>query len=174
MEDTKANIASHNVNLGSLNSKNDKMKEIGQKDNFNNEMEEIINKNENYIFCHKCGEKLKIEKINDLILNNNKMKDIINGIVIQLEANTKNDLVNSMNIQLKNIKEDLLMLINDINKNNEIIFNLLNDKHPKINNNKTMVSYDLYNKKGIKILSDNKSNEISINKDHNSLLNSIK
>ena len=175
MEDTKANFASHNVNLGSLDSKNDEMKEISQKDNFNNEMEELINKNENYIFCHKCGEKLKIEKINDLILNNNnKMKDIINGIVIQLEANTKNDSINSLNIQIKNIREDLLMLINYINKNNGIIFNLLNDKHHKINNNKTMVSNDLNNKKGIKILSDNKSNEISHNKEHNSLLNAIK
>ena len=37
-----------------------------------------------------------------------------------------------------------------------------------------MVSNDLNNKKGIKILSDNKSNEISHNKDHNSLLNAIK
>ena len=85
---------------------------------------------ENYgLICPKCGEEMNTEKINDITLNNNKIKNYINDIELQIEIiikNNSNDLLNNITNILKIIKED-------IKKNDEIILNLLNNKN-KFNN----------------------------------------
>ena len=52
----------------------------------------LLNKNENNKLCSKCGEKYNIEKINNIISNNNKIKDSIYEF----------DSANSLNSQLNN------------------------------------------------------------------------
>ena len=71
-------------------------------------------------------------------LSNNKIKDIINIInrnLLQIENIIKNNSINPLNNQLKDINKDLLMIMVEINNNNKIIFKLLNDKNNRINNN---------------------------------------
>ena len=69
------------------------------------------------------------------ILSNNKIKDIINRNLLQIENIIKNNSINPLNNQLKDINKDLLMIMVEINNNNKIIFKLLNDKNNRINNN---------------------------------------
>ena len=76
-------------------------------DKENNKMRVLVYKNEEDGFiCPKCGEKIKLntEKIDDIILSNNNIKDNIIGIKAQIEniINSKNSSVNLINIQLKN------------------------------------------------------------------------
>ena len=61
-------------------------------------------------------------------LGNNKIKDIINLNLLQIENIIKNNSINPLNNQLKDINKDLLMIMVEINNNNKIIFKLLNDK----------------------------------------------
>ena len=68
-------------------------------------------------------------------LSNNKIKDIINLNLLQIENIIKNNSINPLNNQLKDINKDLLMIMVEINNNNKIIFKLLNDKNNRINNN---------------------------------------
>ena len=88
-----------------------------------------LNEEENYrLFCSKCGEKLIIEEINDIILNNNKIKNYTTSIESQIENIVTNNPINTSDIQLKNVNEILKMINENINKNNEIIFNLFRNK----------------------------------------------
>ena len=54
----------------------------------NNEMNVLVYKNENDDFmCPNCNKKIKLntEKIDDIILINNNIKDIINGIKFTID-----------------------------------------------------------------------------------------
>ena len=103
---------------------------------------EIINDKiiENYgLICPKCREKINIKKINDIILNNDKITTYTNKIKLQIENiinNYSNDLLSNINNILKMIKEEIKI-------NNEIIFNLMTN-----------------NKEINKILNSNKKKEI--------------
>ena len=113
-------------------------------DKENNEMKILVYKNEDDEFiCPKCGEKiqLNIEKINNIILSNDKIKDSIIGIKMQLEniINNKNTSINLINIQLNNITILLNALNEDIQNINEKIKHLLNDNDNIINNNQIKI-----------------------------------
>ena len=95
---------------------------------------------ENYgLICSKCGERINIKKVNDLILNNNKIINYTNEIELKIENFTKN----YSNDLLKNINNILKMIKEEIKINNEIIFNLMTN-----------------NKEINKILNSNKKKEI--------------
>ena len=109
-------------------------------DKENNKMRVLVYKNEEDGFiCPKCGEKIKLnaEKIDDLILSNNNIKDNIIGIKAQIEniINSKNSSVNLINIQLKNINIVLNTINEDINKNNEKLKKLLKENNEVLNGN---------------------------------------
>ena len=68
-----------------------------------NEMKVLVYKNENDdIICPHCNKKIKIEKIDDIILSNNNIKDTINGIKLNID-NIIKLCPNNISIQLKNI-----------------------------------------------------------------------
>ena len=95
-------------------------------DRENNKMRILVYKNEEDGFiCPKCGEKIKLntEKIDDIILSNNNIKDNIIGIKAQIEniINSNNSSVNLINIQLKNIN----ILLNTINEDIKKMKNLI-------------------------------------------------
>ena len=104
-----------------------------------NEMKVLVYKNEDYqLICPKCGEKIKLntDKIDDIILSINNIKDTIIGSKLIIENIIKTSSMNSMNIQLKSVNLILNTLNEDINKINEKLKNLLNDntiKEIKIN-----------------------------------------
>ena len=104
--------------------------------------------------CSKCGEKINIEKINDIILNNDKITNYTNAIKLQIEKiinNYSNDLLSNINNNLKMINEEIKI-------NNEIIFNLINNKN-KLND----ISFNDNNKK--EVFSKEAQNEIHTKKD---------
>ena len=85
----------------------------------NNEMNVLVYKKENDdIICPHCNKKLKLKKIDDIILSNNNIKDTINGIKFNIE-NIIKLCPNNISIQLKNINVLLNTLNEDINKNNK-------------------------------------------------------
>ena len=167
MEDIKINSTSDNSNLFEKDSKEEQNEEIGQKDNKSNiELKISINRNENFVLsCSKSREKLDLEIINYLLLSNNKIKDSINKIELQIENIIKNNSTNPLNIQLKDINKDLFMIMEEINKNNKNIFKLLNDKNNEINNNSILNDLNDINKN--KKLSNNKLENINNSKDNN-------
>ena len=69
-----------------------------------NEMSVLVYKNENdeYI-CPKCGEKIKLNIKDDIILSINNIKDVINGIKLSIDNIIRISKDNMINIQLKNI-----------------------------------------------------------------------
>ena len=82
-----------------------------------NEMKVLVYKKENDDFiCPHCNKKIKIEKIDDIILSNNNIKDTINGIKFQIDNIIKLSSNNNISIQLKNINVLLNTLNEDINK----------------------------------------------------------
>ena len=88
-------------------------------DKKNNEMKIIVYNNENEGFvCPKCGEKIELEteKINNIISSNNNIKDTISRIKIQMENIIKNNTINFVNAQLKNINLILNTLDEDLKK----------------------------------------------------------
>ena len=103
-----------------------------------NEMKVFVYKNENneYI-CPKCGEKIKLntEKIDDIILSINNIKDTINGTKSLIENIIRISSNNSMNNQLKSVNLVLNTLNEDIKKLNEKFNNLLNNNEIKNINN---------------------------------------
>ena len=175
MKDINPNLTLDNSNLLKNDSKDEQMKEISQKDNVNNiEMEKLININDG-LACPKFIEKKYIkELVKYLLLNNNKIKEVINRVELQIENTIKNNSINSLNIQFKDITKDLFMIIEEINKNNEIIFKLLNDKDNEINKNIKIISNDLNNKDKNKKLPDIKSKEIIKIKENNLPIDVIK
>jgi len=106
-----------------------------------NVMKILVYKNEdNECICPKCGEKIKLntEKIDDIILSINNIKDTINGTKSNIDNIIKLSKDNLMNNQLKNVNLILNTLNEDINKINEKLNNLLNNnniKNENINNN---------------------------------------
>ena len=81
----------------------------------------------------KCGEKIKLdtEKIDDVILSINNIKDTINGIKFSIDNVIKISSDNFVNIQLKNVNIVLNTLNNDIKKINEKLNSLLNNNEIK-------------------------------------------
>ena len=68
----------------------------------NKEMPILVFKNEDCeIICTKCGEKMKLnkDKIDEIILNNNIIKDKISGIELMIDNMIKSSLINTMNNQ---------------------------------------------------------------------------
>ena len=66
-------------------------------DRSNNEMKILVYEMEiDDIICPKCGEVIKLnkEKIDDILLSINEIKNNINGINLQIENIIKNSLVN--------------------------------------------------------------------------------
>ena len=115
----------------------------------------------NGFICPNCGENIKIdlEKIDDIILSNNNIKDTIEGIKLNMETIIKISS-NIINIQLKNINILLGNIIEDIKKNNEKLKNLLNDSNTIIN--KALINNnDFHNKNLISGVLDIKINEIN-------------
>ena len=99
-------------------------------DKMNKEMKILVYKNGNEEFkCPKCGEKIQLnyEKIDNIILSNENIKDSIKGTQLLIENMIKNSEEKEMNIQLKNINIILNKINEDIIKNNEKIKNLFED-----------------------------------------------
>ena len=91
--------------------------------------------------CSKYSNKINInnEKLNEIILSNDGIKDTINSIKLQIDNIINISSTNSWNIQLKNINKMLNLIIEEINKNNERIKNLFDDFN-KINKNITILN----------------------------------
>ena len=99
-------------------------------DRNNKEMRVLVYKNETEDFvCPKCGEKIKFntDKINDIILNNNKIKESINGIKYNIENLVNISTNNIISMQLKNINVIINAINEDLNKNNHKLKSLLNE-----------------------------------------------
>ena len=111
------------------------------KDKERNEMKVLVYKIDNDVYiCPKCGEKNKFstEKIDDIILSINNLKDTINGAKIIIENAIKNSPNNNINIQLKSAHLILNTLNDDIKKIKEKINNLNVNTEPKDNNNEIL------------------------------------
>ena len=113
-------------------------------DKKNNVMNILVYKNESNDFaCPKCGEKIKlnVEKFNNIILSNDKIKAAIKGIIFQIDnlINNRTISISNINIQLKNMNIILNTIKEDIKKNNMKFKNLLND-FVNINNSFKKVS----------------------------------
>ena len=112
------------------------------------EMKVLVYKKENDDFiCPHCNKKIQLEKIDDIILSNNNIKDTINGIKLHID-NIIKLCTNNISIQLKNINILLNTIIEDFNKNNEKLKNLLKENNIVLNindNNNSMnkeIKYD--------------------------------
>ena len=100
-----------------------------------NEMKVLVYKNESDdIKCPHCNRKIKLEKIDDIILSNSNIKDTINGIKFQIDNIIKLSSNNNISIQLKNINFLLNNINEDINKNNKKLKNLISNKLNENNN----------------------------------------
>ena len=96
-----------------------------------------VYKNEdNECICPKCREKIKIktEKLDDIILSINIIKDTINGTKLSIDNIIKLSTDNLMNMQLKNVNLVLNTLNEDIKKINDKLNNLLNNNKIKNEN----------------------------------------
>ena len=109
------------------------------KDKESKEMKVLVYSNENDEFiCPKCGEKIKLntEKIDDIILSINNLKETVDSAKSLLENVIKNS--SSNNSQLKGINIILKSLDEDIKKTKDKIINLLNES--KNNQNKSIIN----------------------------------
>ena len=63
----------------------------------------VYNKDTDEFICPKCGEKIQLntEKLDEIILLNNNIKDKINGLKINIENIIKNSIIDNINNQLK-------------------------------------------------------------------------
>ena len=106
-----------------------------------NEMKVLVYSKENEEFtCPKCGEKINLntEKIDDIILSINNLKETIDSSKTMIESIIKVSSVNSVNIQLKGVNIILNTLNEDIKKIKEKVKNLLNE-----NNNYIIAEIDI-------------------------------
>ena len=89
-----------------------------------------INENNEYI-CPKCGEKIKLnkEKIDDIILSINNLKETIDSAKLIIESVIKMSSENNINIQLKGVNLILNTLNDDIKKTKEKVKYLFNDSN---------------------------------------------
>ena len=137
-------------------------------DKNNNEMNVLVYIKEEEFICPKCGEKIEInkEKLDEIIVSNNNIKDTINGIKIMIDNIIKNSSINLINIQLKNINIILNTINEDIKKNNEKLKNILNDNIIKVENkNITRDLIDIKrNKNNVSFNTNN--NNINVNLNH--------
>jgi len=110
------------------------------------EMNVIVYKKENDddLNCPYCNKKIKLEKIDDIILSNNNIQDTINGIKFNID-NIIKVYNNNISIQLKNINFLLNAINEDINKNNTKLKNLSTKNNEIINNNLNSVSSSIIN-----------------------------
>jgi len=104
-----------------------------------NIMKVLVYKNEEdeYI-CPKCGEKIKFNIKDDIILSINNIKDVIDSIKFNIDNIIRISSDNFINIQLKNINLIINSLNDDIKKINEKMNDLLNNNiiiNDNINNN---------------------------------------
>ena len=104
----------------------------GKQLNFNsnfNEQANIIDKERNIMkvlvykyednneyICPKCGEKIKFNIKDDIILSINNIKDVINSIKFNIDNIIKISSDNFINIQLKNVNLIINSLNDDIKK----------------------------------------------------------
>ena len=97
----------------------------------NKEMNVLVYKNENDddFICPHCNKKIKLEKIDEIILINNNIKNIINGIKFTIDNIIKLSKDNNISFQLKNINIIVNTINEDINKNNEKLKKLLNENN---------------------------------------------
>ena len=79
--------------------------------------------------CPKCGEKIKLitERIDDIILSINNLKDTIDGAKLIIESLIKTSTLNHVNIQLKSANLILNTLNEDIEKTKVKVNNLMNN-----------------------------------------------
>ena len=91
----------------------------------------VYNDETNEYICPNCGEKIKLntEKIDDIILSINNMKDTINGCKLIIDNVIRLSKDNSVNIQLKNVNLVINTLNEDIKKIKEKLDNLINNKN---------------------------------------------
>ena len=87
--------------------------------------------------CPKCGEKIKLntEKIDNIILSINNLKETIDSAKLMFENIIKTSSDNSVNIQLKGINIILDTLNEDIKKTKEKVKNLLYENKNNENKN---------------------------------------
>ena len=97
----------------------------------NNEMKILVyrRENEDELICPNCGEKINLntEKIDEIVLSSNNLRDTLSGIKDQLENVIKNSTINSINNELKEINIVLKTINEDINKINEKLQKLQHD-----------------------------------------------
>ena len=131
-------------------------------DKNNKEMRVLVYKKENEDFmCPNCGVKINLNKnkINDIILCNNKLKESINGIKFNIENLINISTNNIISSQLKNINVIINAINEDINRNNDRLTSLFNE------------DINMSNENIIKGVSDIKLNEKTNNS--NQILNNI-
>ena len=103
-------------------------------DIYNKEMNVLVYKKGNDDFiCPHCNKKIKLEKIDEIILINNNIKDTINGIKFTIDNIIKLSKDNNISFQLKNINIIVNTINEDINKNNEKLKKLLNENNEVLN-----------------------------------------
>jgi len=97
----------------------------------------VYTKEDDDFTCPKCGEKIKLntEKIDDIILSINNLKEIIDSAKLLIENMIKVSTENNVNIQLKGVNLILNTLNEDIKKTKEKVKNLLNDYQIKNEDN---------------------------------------
>ncbi len=81
------------------------------------------------IFCHFFNGTTGLEKINDIILSNNNIKETINGIKSKIENIKKHPANDDISIELKNINHSLNSFNEEINKNNKKLKILLKENN---------------------------------------------
>ena len=94
----------------------------------------VYTKEDEGFTCPKCGEKIKLitERIDDIILSINNLKDTIDGAKLIIESLIKTSTLNHVNIQLKSANLILNTLNEDIQKTKAKVNNLLmNDNQTK-------------------------------------------
>jgi len=102
-----------------------------------NIMKVLVYKNEdNEYICPKCGEKIKLNIKDDIILSINNINDVINSIKFNIDNIIKISSDNFINIQLKNVNIIINTINNDIKNLKNKINNILNNNIiENINNN---------------------------------------
>ena len=112
----------------------------------NKEMKVLVYKRENDDFtCPHCNTKFKLntEKIDDIILSINNIKDTINGTILTIDNIIKLSTNNNISIQLKNIIMVLNIINEDINKTNEKLKNLLKENNIVLDNKLNVINKEL-------------------------------
>ena len=103
-----------------------------------NEIKVLVytNEDDDGFKCPKCGEKIKLktERIDDIILSINNLKETIDSAKLLIESVIKISSINNVNIQLKGVNVILNSLNEDINKTKEKVKNLINDNNNNENN----------------------------------------